>query len=99
MRDALHGTDCFLVKRVMKIINNKLDHILKQKGCDASNQFDEELAEHEREYSDDEIEKEQKRIKKLKKRGDLEDGELPSELVGKKRNFAKSNFREDSRPQ
>ena len=61
----------------MKVIGNKLDQIMKQKGCDASNMFDEEVAENEREFSDDDIEKEVKRIKKLKKRGELEDGEIP----------------------
>ena len=77
MKESLHGVDCFLVKRVMKVIGNKLNQIMKQKGCDASNMFDEEVAENEREFSDDDIEKEVKRIKKLKKRGELEDGEIP----------------------
>lgn len=95
MRDSLHGVDCFLVKRVMKVINNKLDEIMKKKGCDASNMFDEEVPEHEQEFSDDEIEKEVKRNKKLRKRGDLEDGEIPSEYAGKKRI---GNKREEIRP-
>lgn len=85
MRESLHGVDCFLVKRVMRVINNKLDEIMRKKGCDASNMFDEEVPEEEQEYSDDEIEKEMKRVRKLKKRGDLEDGEIPTENVGKKR--------------
>ena len=79
MRESLHGSECFLVKRTLKVINHKLSEILKKKGCDASNMFDEEVAENEKEFSDDEVEREQKKIKKLKKRGDFEEGELPEQ--------------------
>lgn len=41
---------------------------MSKKGCDASNIYDEELAEHEREFSDDEKEREAKKAKKNKKR-------------------------------
>ena len=41
---------------------------MKKKGCDASNIFDEELPEHDREFSDDEKEREYKKAKKNKKR-------------------------------
>lgn len=47
MRESLHSVDCYLVKRVMKVINNQLERLLKKKGCDASNMFDEEVAENE----------------------------------------------------
>jgi hypothetical protein len=43
MKEALHGKECFVVKRCLKLINSRLDSIMKQKGCDASNMFDEEL--------------------------------------------------------
>ncbi len=93
MREALHGTEAFLVKRTLRLINNKLDEILRNKGCDASNMFDEEVPEQDLEFSDDEIEKEQKRMRKLKKRGDYEEGELLPErqLVGKKRQNERDN--------
>jgi hypothetical protein len=58
MRESLHGCETFLVKRTLRLINNKIDKILKMKGCDASNMFDEELAPEEQEFSDDENEKE-----------------------------------------
>ena len=58
MRESLHGYDIFLVKRTLKLINNRIDKILKNKGCDASNMFEEELAPDEQEFSDDEDEKE-----------------------------------------
>ena len=61
---------------------------MKQKGCDASNMFDEELGQDEQEFSDDDAENEFKRLKKQKKRGDFEEGELPDQVVGKKRNYA-----------
>lgn len=86
MRESLHGQDLFLVKRTLKLINNKIDQILKMKGCDASNMFDEELPPEEQEYSDDEKEREQKKLNKLRKQGKLEEGEIPSnQLTGKKR--------------
>jgi len=42
-----------------------LDEIIAKKGCDASNMFDEEVMATEREFSDDEEEKEAKRLRKL----------------------------------
>ncbi len=41
---------------------------MKKKGCDASNIYDEELPEHDREFSDDEKEREWKKAKKLKRK-------------------------------
>ena len=49
----------------MRLINGKLDELMSKKGCDASNMFDEEVLPTEQEYSDDEDEKEAKRLKKL----------------------------------
>ena len=75
----------------MKLINGKLDEIMKKKGCDASNMFDEEVLPTELEHSDDEEEKEQKRLRKQRLKNkrrhgemnsgseDLEDGEMPNE--------------------
>ena len=80
LKSKLHDKHTYVVKRTMKLINSKLSEIMSKKGCDASNMFDEEVADSDREYSDDEAEKEAKRLKKLKKRGenDLEEGELPA---------------------
>lgn len=71
------------------------------KGCDASNMFDEELAPDEQEFSDDEHEKEQKRLKKLRRTGKLEEGEIPSDsLVGKKRlNNDKNSYQQKNAKQ
>jgi hypothetical protein len=54
----------FLVKKCLKIITTKLPEILKKKGCDASNFYDEELSESDLEFSDDEKEREHKKNKK-----------------------------------
>lgn len=43
MKQALHGQLTCVVKRTMKLINSRLDDIMAQKGCDASNMFDEEV--------------------------------------------------------
>lgn len=50
--------------------------------------FDEEVGQDEQEFSDDDVEKEFKKLKKQRKKGDLEEGELPDQIVGKKRNYA-----------
>ena len=76
----------------LKVINANLPDIMKKKGCDASNIFDEELAEHEREFSDDEKEREYKKAKKNKKRKvrnfdedrDMEEGEIEDDIVQEK---------------
>ena len=73
MREALHGKLCFVVKSRLKLINSKLDSIMKKKGCDASNMFDEEVGKEEQEFSDDDEEKVNRR------KGSMEDGELPPE--------------------
>lgn len=54
---------------------------MSKKGCDASNIYDEELPEKEREFSDDEKEREFKKAKKNQKKNkqknkDLEPGEI-----------------------
>lgn len=88
IKEALHGEEAYVVKRTLKLINNRLDELMSQKGCDASNQFDEECMEHEREFSDDEAEKEFKRKKKQsnKRKAELEEGEIEEEkFAGKKR--------------
>lgn len=62
----------------MKLIDSKLEEIMSKKGCDASNMFDEEIPVSDQEFSDDDIEKEAKNLKKMKNRGDdIEEGELP----------------------
>lgn len=97
MRESLHGIATFLVKRTLRTINNRLDDILKNKGCDASNMFDEEVQDNEKEFSDDEAEKEFKKIKKLRKRGDFEEGEIiEAKISGKKRTFNKVQERPKS---
>ena len=67
---------------------------MQKKGCDASNMFDEEVLVTEQDHSDDEMEKEAKRLKKLQQKRkharpdglsedeDLEDGEVPNEQKG-----------------
>ena len=48
--------------------------------------FDEEIPASDQEYSDDEVEKEAKKIKKMKKHGqNLEEGELPSTALEQKK--------------
>ena len=54
LRRLLHGEKTFVVKRTMKIITNQLEKLMTQKGCDASNMFDEEVEQKEMEFSDDE---------------------------------------------
>jgi len=81
LKAALHDKRTYVVKRTMKLINSKLDEIMSKKGCDASNIFDEEIPESDQEYSDDELEKEAKRLRKLKSQGkSIEDGEMPATL-------------------
>ena len=82
----------FLVRKCVKTINADLPKLMNQKGCDASNAFDEELSDQE--FSDDEAEAAFKRAKKNnKKRGqankDLEDGEVVEDFKPKR---PKQNF-------
>ena len=90
----------YVVKRTMRLINGKLDELMSKKGCDASNMFDEEVLPTEQEYSDDEDEKEAKRLKKLSNKrkhgqkdsgssdseeeGQIDDGELPARGRGER---------------
>ena len=91
-KERLHGAPTCVVKRTIKMINGRIDEIMSKKGCDASNMFDEEVLPTEQEFSDDEMEKEAKRIKKLKRArpdgnadqsssSDSEEGELKSSSV------------------
>jgi DNA-directed RNA polymerase subunit E'/Rpb7 len=68
-----------LVSKLLKSIETMLPSILKRKGCDASNIFDEEANRNEKDFSDDEAEREFKKGKKLKKRIVREDGEIESD--------------------
>ncbi|CDW80607.1 snornp assembly factor [Stylonychia lemnae] len=82
----------YLVVKCLKVINTQLPILMNKKGCDASNLFDEELPEHERDFSDDEKEREAKKAKKNKKRKnrnedrDMEEGELEDQVVREKSN-------------
>lgn len=65
------------MRKCMKVITSQIPVLLKKKGCDASNLYDEEILEKEQEFSDDEKEKEHKKAKKnAKKMKYLEDGEI-----------------------
>ena len=68
MKEQLHDKHVYVVKRTMKVINSKMDDIMKKKGCDASNMYDEEVLETEQDFSDDEMERETKRLRKNLKR-------------------------------
>ena len=61
MKQELHDQLTHVVKRTMRLINGKLDEIMSKKGCDASNMYDEEIHETDRDFSDDELEREAKR--------------------------------------
>lgn len=67
----------YLVSKCLKVINAQLPAIMSKKGCDASNIYDEEIPEGDREYSDDEKEREAKKARKNKRRrrddGGMED--------------------------
>ena len=65
MKEQLHDRNTCVLKRTMKLINGRLEEIMSKKGCDASNMFDEELMPTEQEFSDDEEEKEAKKLRKL----------------------------------
>lgn len=59
---------------------------MAKKGCDASNIYDEEVPENEREFSDDEKEKECKKAKKAKRKHkqnnyEMEEGEIEEEKM------------------
>ena len=66
LKSRLHGVEVSVVKRTLKLINSRLDSMMKQKGCDASNMFDEEVRDGTDaiDYSDDEIEKTNKKSRK-----------------------------------
>ena len=68
--------------QLKEITKPSLESMKERKGCDASNMHDEEMPEHEREFSDDEREREAKKSKKNKRKNhnkqgsDLEEGEI-----------------------
>jgi len=54
--------------------------MMQAKGCDASNIYDEEIPEKDRDFSDDEKEKDHKKARKTsKKHKNLEEGEIPND--------------------
>jgi hypothetical protein len=82
------GQQVCLVQKCLKTINADLSNIMKKKGCDASNAWDEELSD--KEFSDDEQEQLHKKQKKMNKKRQnnaemqLEEGEIVENEQGKK---------------
>jgi H/ACA ribonucleoprotein complex non-core subunit NAF1 len=68
VRNQLLDQKVYLVSKCLKVINAQLPAIMARKGCDASNIYDEEVPEHDQEFSDDEKEKESKKARKKQKR-------------------------------
>lgn len=63
----LHGKQMFAVKKyLLKVDENMIEEQKKQKGSDASNKYNEEIGEQERDFSDDEAEKLYKAKRKQK---------------------------------
>jgi len=81
----------YLAVKCLKLINTQLPLIMSKKGCDASNIYDEELPEHEREFSDDEKEREHKKARKHKKKNkaaaarEMEEGEIEEPVSNKRK--------------
>ena len=90
IRQFLKDREVLLVQKCLKTINSKLPEIMRKKGCDASNIYDEE-ATSDQEFSDDEAEREAKKQRKNKRRQnqkrneELEEGEIQGERPQKKR--------------
>lgn len=85
VKNQLLESKIYLVVKTLKVINAQLPVIMNKKGCDASNIYDEELPENDREFSDDEKEREWKKAKKLKRKArqqgpqpdrEMEEGEI-----------------------
>jgi hypothetical protein len=77
----LKGKQVCLVSKCLKTITNQLPQLMKKKGCDASNVYDEEQGSDPEYFSDDEQErafKLKKKNKNKKKRNpeDIEEGEI-----------------------
>jgi hypothetical protein len=79
----LKGKQVCLVSKCLKTITSQLTSLMKKKGCDASNVYDEEQGSDPEYFSDDEQErafklKKKNKNKTLKKRNpeDLEEGEV-----------------------
>ena len=68
LKDFMMGREVHLVKKCLKSIESEIPKIMKKKGCDASNFFDEEPSGNGEDiyFSDDEAEREYKREKKNK---------------------------------
>lgn len=76
LRATFHGKKVFVVKRTEKLIMAKLEDLMKKRGCDASNIYDEEVLPSHLDYSDDEEESRVKRARKQRRlHGDREDEE------------------------
>ncbi|EPZ35667.1 H/ACA ribonucleoprotein complex, subunit Gar1/Naf1 domain-containing protein [Rozella allomycis CSF55] len=79
---SLIGKNVYYVKNQTEFINTR--EIMKFKGTDASNQYDEEIDADEIEFSDDEKEMEYKKSLKLKRRGQKRNHEntsIPDDLA------------------
>jgi len=79
LKAFLLGKELCLVQKCLKTINAELPEIMKKKGCDASNAYDEELSD--KEFSDDEEEARVKKAAKNKRKmnkmaNNLEEGEI-----------------------
>lgn len=97
LKEKMIGRQLCLVKKSLKTINAELPSIMNKKGCDASNVWDEEASD--KEFSDDEMEQQHKKLKKNRKRNnntemELEDGEIPD---SRKKGYSKPNY-ENKRP-
>mmetsp|Transcript_27256 Transcript_27256/g.26303 ORF Transcript_27256/g.26303 Transcript_27256/m.26303 type:complete len:115 (+) Transcript_27256:535-879(+) len=89
----LKGKEVFIVQKCMKVVTSDIPKLLNQKGCDASNAFDEEIRKEEQEFSDDELEQRIKREKKEARRNKhLEDGELPINKKRKKKTYSNAGY-------
>lgn len=93
----------YLVVKSLKVINAQLPIIMSKKGCDASNIYDEELPEHEREFSDDEKEREAKKARKNKRKNkankdmEMEEGEIEEQVTSKRKHYEKGSDKRDKK--
>mmetsp|Transcript_5570 Transcript_5570/g.8783 ORF Transcript_5570/g.8783 Transcript_5570/m.8783 type:complete len:156 (-) Transcript_5570:277-744(-) len=79
IKEFFIGRKLGLVSKHLKTLNSKLPQIMAQKGCDASNVYDEEVGQNHQEFSDDEEERAHKKAKKKRgknRNGELEEGEI-----------------------
>ena len=64
--ESFVGRMCYFVAGKTSFVDKK--SVLQRKGCDASNAFDEEIAEDDMEFSDDEAEQERRQRRRNNKR-------------------------------